>query len=357
MKDQTISQLILLPTILTLGVLAQPANAQIVFYDNAATFEAASTSSVAATFYGFTPVNVDIPIPPNPPISLGGVTFTPGNVGPGENPNLFVATPTATAGVMFSVPRANNVLTCSGNENIDMAFSTGPTAVGFDTYLNPFTPPTVSVYDVHGNLLATHVLTQPPSTKGFLGIISAVPIGKVNWSADDRIDTGHGVDTGIDNVRAGATRPHPVTFYLHGHDIPETAGGFTMNQTPGPSETLAVSLGVNAPSWFSDPILDGIVLPGATFKLTAPRTAGLNLAITYRLEITNADGSGAQRLGEVTQVLSVGLGSQTITIPVNTPAVFNNQRLKLTISSIAGINVNLQMDSSSIEATSFVGTP
>jgi len=299
-KDQTISQLILLPTILTLGVLAQPANAQIVFYDNAATFEAASTSSVAATFYGFTPVNVDIPIPPNPPISLGGVTFTPGNVGPGENPNLFVATPTATAGVMFSVPRANNVLTCSGNENIDMAFSTGPTAVGFDTYLNPFTPPTVSVYDVHGNLLATHVLTQPPSTKGFLGIISAVPIGKVNWSADDRIDTGHGV---------------------------------------------------------SDPILDGIVLPGATFKLTAPRTAGLNLAITYRLEITNADGSGAQRLGEVTQVLSVGLGSQTITIPVNTPAVFNNQRLKLTISSIAGINVNLQMDSSSIEATSFVGTP
>jgi hypothetical protein len=99
-------------------------------------------------------------------------------------------------------------------------------------------------------------------------------------------------------------------------------------------------------------------LPGATFKLAAPRTAGLNLAITYRLEITNPDGSGAQRLGEVTQVLSVGLGIQTITIPVSTPVVFNNnQHLKLTIPSVAGINVNLQMDDTSIEATSFTGTP
>jgi hypothetical protein len=319
-----------------LGILARPVSAQVIFYDNTTAFEASSTTSVAVTFDGFTPTNVDIQIPPQLPISLGGVTFTPGDVGPGESPNLLVATPTATAGVVFSTPRTSNVLTCSGDENIDMAFSTGPTAVGFDTYLNSFTPPTVSVYDLHGNLLATHVLIQAPGTKGFPGIISAVSIGKVNWSADDRIDTGRGVDTGIDNVRVGVTRPHTLTFYLRGHDIPETAGGFTMNQTPASSQMLAVNLGINAPSWFSDPILDGIVLPGATFKLAPPRTAGLNFAITYRLEITNPDGSGAQRLGEVTQVLSVGLGTQTITIPVSTPVVFNNQRLKLTISSIAG---------------------
>ena len=353
MKDRTISQTAFLAAVLMLGILAHPVNAQVAFYDNLATFEEASTTNVAVTFEGFTPTDVNILIPPQPPISLGGVTFTPLDVGPGENPNLFVATPGAGAGVVFSVPRTSNVLTCSGNENIDMNFSTEPTAVGFDTYLNPFAPPIVSVYDLHGNLLATYALTQAPGTKGFLGIISSVPIGKVNWNADDR----GSVDTGIDNVRVGVVRPHSLTFYLHGHDIPETAGGFTMNQTPGPSQTLAVNLGINAPNWFSEPALSGTFLPGATFKLAVPRDVGLNLAITYRLEITNPDGSGARVLGETTQVLSLALGSQTITIPVSTPVTFHDQRLKLTISSVVGLNVNLKMDSTLIEATNFAGTP
>lgn len=320
---------------------------KLTFYDNLASFQAASSTNVAVTFEGFAPADQNIGIPPNPPITLGGVSFTP--LAPA--PNLVVATPGAV--YPFTVPRSSNVLTVSGNENIDMDFAAPPTAVGFDTYLNPYDPPVVAVYDTNGNLIATHTLTQAASTVGFIGITSSVPIGKVNWLAD----RGGLVNTAVDNVRVGTIRPHDLKFYLHGADIPETAGGFTMNEHPAPGHTLNLGL-LSSPSWFSDPALTGTFLAGATFKLVVPMTVGLSLGVTYRLSATNADGSGAQLLGQTTRILNAGTGTQTITIPVSTPVTFNNKRLKLTISSGLGIGVSLQMGPGAyVEATRFVGTP
>jgi hypothetical protein len=97
------------------------------------------------------------------------------------------------------VALASNVLTASGNEHIDITFSTAPTAVGFDTYTNKFDPPVVSVYDTAGQLRAQYVLIQAPECLGFLGTISNIPIGKVNWLAT----RGGEQDTGIANVRVG----------------------------------------------------------------------------------------------------------------------------------------------------------
>jgi len=151
--------------------------------------------------------------------------------------------------------------------------------------------------------------------------------------------------------------PHTLRFYLHGNDIPGTAGGLTMNPAPAPSQTLSLDL-LNSPSWFGEPPLTGSFQPGATFTLVFPRTLGLGLVVTFRLAATELDGSGEQLLGQTTQVLDLGLGPHRISIPVTTPVSFNNQRLKLTISTAASLNTNLQMGNGTfLEATEFVGTP
>ena len=62
------------------------------FYDDKVTFDANSSTNIAVTFDPFTPTDEDIFIPPEAPITLGGITFTP--LDPlTAPPNLFVATP------------------------------------------------------------------------------------------------------------------------------------------------------------------------------------------------------------------------------------------------------------------------
>ena len=144
---------------------------------------------------------------------------------------------------------------------------------------------------------------------------------------------------------------------MHGNDIPGTAGGFTMNQTPAPSQTLGLKL-LNSPSWFSQPTLTGTFQSGAAFKVVMPGTLSLSLALTFRLAATNPDGSAEQVLGQTTQTLGLGLGPRTISIPVATPVSLAKQRLKLTISSSSSLNLNLQVgDSTFMEAAGFIGSP
>jgi hypothetical protein len=167
------------------------------FYDDKVTFDANSSTSISITFDPFTPTDENIFIPPEAPITLGGITFTPLDLLTAP-PNLFVATPSGIAAPDFAVPLESNVLTVSGNENIDITFSTASTAVGFDTYTNMFDPPVVSVYDTEGQLRATYLIL-PRESFGFLGIVSNFPIGKVNWLAT----RGGEQDTGIANVKVG----------------------------------------------------------------------------------------------------------------------------------------------------------
>jgi hypothetical protein len=354
MAKSPIVQRALLAAVLVLAPSAPPAIADVTFFDDLADFQAVSTTSVAATFETVTPTETPIFIPPSPPITLGGVTFTPHNTGTAFAPNLFIATPSTLTD--FSVDPASDVLTMSGNENFEIDFSSAPTAVGFETYLNPYDPPVVKVYDTTGNLLATHALTQAAATRGFLGITSTVAIGTVSWKADD----GDDVNTAIDNVRVGTTNPvvpHVLTFYLHGNDIPGTAGGLTMNQNPASSQLFNVNL-FYAPTWFSDPAVTGTVPSGGQFKLIIARTVGLSLPTTFRLASTDLDGGNEQELGQITQGIGLGFSPKTVTIPVATPATLNNRRLKLTVSSAFQLNLNLQIGTSSyLTVTQFVGTP
>ena len=182
---------------LTLSFFAFPAHAGTFSYDSLSAFQAASSTMVQATFEGFTPVDTLI----FAPIVEGTVTFTPGPTDyPNIPPNLVVASPSGSPSTYFGEPLTSNVLTVDGNENIDMTFSTPTTAVGWDSYTNKFADPTVSVYNTNNVLLAAFTLTQAPDTEGFFGVISTVPIGRINWLGVN----GGIVNTGIDNIRTNS---------------------------------------------------------------------------------------------------------------------------------------------------------
>jgi hypothetical protein len=151
--------------------------------------------------------------------------------------------------------------------------------------------------------------------------------------------------------------PHDLRFFLHGNDIPGTAGGFTRNRTPAPAQTLSLNL-LNAPSWFSDPTLTGTFRRASQLTLTMPCTLGVGLGITFTLAATDPAGVNPQLLGQRTQLLTLCAGRRTVEIPVPTPVTLTNQRPKLTISSVLSVNLNLQLGTSTfLEATDFVGTP
>ena len=179
---------------LLLGFIAPPAHAGTNSYNSFAAFQAASATTVQATFENFKPVDTNY----FGPITEGAVTFTASN--------LYVATPHGPAAKDSGVALASNVLTETGNEDITMTFSGPTTAVGWDSYTNYSTAPTVRVYDTNNVLLATFPLTQAPDTLGFFGVISSTPIGRINWLAVD----GAIQDTAIDNIRTGASAPPAV---------------------------------------------------------------------------------------------------------------------------------------------------
>ncbi|MPZ21545.1 MAG: hypothetical protein GEV06_27190 [Luteitalea sp.] len=147
--------------------------------------------------------------------------------------------------------------------------------------------------------------------------------------------------------------PRALTFFLHGKDVEETNGGFTMNEAQPEPQVLIVNL-LGAPSWFSEPTLTGTFLDAAAFELTIPCSLTLTLSKPVRLTVTNADGSDERLLGEAKRGAGLCMDQETITIPVSTPLQLANQRLKLTISSLSvGVNLNTGK-SPFLRATEFV---
>lgn len=187
---------LMLALLTTGGFAGFPAHAGTKSYNSLAAFQAVSNTTVQATFENFTPVNTIY----TSPITEGTVTFMSGPI-TDSSPNLYVYTPNASSEQHdWGEPLASNVLTEEGNENINMTFSVPTTAVGWDSYTNRFADPTVSVYDTNNILIGMFTLTQASDTQGFFGVISTVPIGRINWLAVN----GGTQNTGIDNIRTGA---------------------------------------------------------------------------------------------------------------------------------------------------------
>jgi putative metal-binding protein len=150
---------------------------------------------------------------------------------------------------------------------------------------------------------------------------------------------------------------HDLVFYLHGRDIAGTAGGFTMNFTPAPPTHLAVSL-LSSPSWYSDLALDGAFAPGASFTLVTPCTLAVGLFTNLSLSSTDLKGGNVQALGQASIPVGVCLGERRINIPVATPVELNNRRLRLRITNVLGVELDIPLGAGTyLEATNFVGVP
>jgi hypothetical protein len=176
----------------------------ICFYDgsNSLTeFQASSATAVVAAFAPMFTTAHDSHAPNPLTFPSTGVTIQSVEAEPGPA-NLYIAVKggaTVTKGDT-PVPIPDNYVTSTGNEDIEVSFSTAPTAVGFDFFTNGFHPLIVSVFDPATTLLATYnLLPGTPASLGFLGIISDIPIGKVNWKATN----GEVLNTGIANIQAG----------------------------------------------------------------------------------------------------------------------------------------------------------
>lgn len=170
------------------------AQAQVTSYNNPSSFSAASTTTVQATFESF----------PVAPANLGS------NIADGcVNVSFsFANQPPGTLGIAVLAFPNTKVLSAHGNEDLTLTFSpacTGPTAVGFDTYTNRFSPPTVTVVDSNSNV-TTFTLSQAPNSAGFFGVTSPVPIVSIRWFGVNGNPVPPLEDTAIDNIRVGVVQ-------------------------------------------------------------------------------------------------------------------------------------------------------
>ncbi len=151
--------------------------------------------------------------------------------------------------------------------------------------------------------------------------------------------------------------PHTVRFYLHGNDIPGTAGGYTMNLTPPtPPVTLGVSLASN-PHWNSSPPINGTFAAG-NFQLRFPCTLGLGVATSFALQRTDLMGGNVQTIGSTSQLLSLCVGQTVVNIPVYNAQPFSNERLRLRVSNTLGLTLNLSLDHNTyLQTTNLTGSP
>ena len=132
-----------LPVATVLVLLSASAMAQVTFYTSKAAFDAAASTTLLEDFEAFSPKNANLGT-----FTLHGLTYTSLN-----SYHLWVDGPGYTTwGAGCPIPNATSILVANGDEDFTAAFSTPPSALGFDTYLNGLGPATVKVRLVMGRV-------------------------------------------------------------------------------------------------------------------------------------------------------------------------------------------------------------
>lgn len=175
------------------GMLAAtPAQGYVTWHSSLESWQAATVDDVVAVTFSepLWPLNQALA----GTWTTGGVAFT-GFAGM-PFPNIWVSTAPSSLGM-------GNWMVANGDENIDIDPLDTPTAMALDATANQFGPATVRVYDTAGNQIG--LLQIATGTHRFVGIVSNVPIGKLNFTSV----LGAVTDTGFDTVRL-AERALPV---------------------------------------------------------------------------------------------------------------------------------------------------
>jgi len=178
----------------------------ITWYFTKADFDAAVSTTLLEDFENFVPKDTQLKS-----FTSNGVTYT-GFAGFGGG-NVWIASPGYTNfGASVPQPTDTSILTANGSEDITTDFSTPNGAVGFDTYFNGQYPTTVAFYGAQG-LLDTIVFDASLNNKGYLGVMSTIPITSFRWT-----NMGWSINSGIDNISVAAV-PEPSTMLLIGSGL------------------------------------------------------------------------------------------------------------------------------------------
>lgn len=189
---------------LALTLCALGAHAAVTTYTSSSSFLAATTTTNLATFndvavggYGQT-------------LSTNGINIT-SLVGGSAQHDVYVDQPSTNN---FAVANTTNVLDANGDENFKFKLVSGSTfsAIGFDFYANQYGAPLFSFYDSSSVLMTSVSVAQTPSTLGFIGFTSTLPIAYITTT----VDRGWQQNTGFDNLRIASTNavPEPQAAWL-----------------------------------------------------------------------------------------------------------------------------------------------
>lgn len=173
-------------------------------YTNLASFDTVSSTSIIEDFNG-PGLIYDAAISS---FSSNSITYT-GLAGV-PFPNVYLASGSVNAA------GGSTILTANGDEDFSLTFSSGVSAIGFDTYDNNIGGVTISVFDESDVFLGSFLQDHAENQVGFFGVVSDVNIGSLRWTGVG----GAQVNTGIDNIRLGTiigvAEPSSVALFALG---------------------------------------------------------------------------------------------------------------------------------------------
>ena len=86
-------------------------------------------------------------------------------------------------------------------------------------------------------------------------------------------------------------------------------------------------------------------------------TIRLPLLTTFALSSTDLDGGSPQVLGQVSELIGIGLFGGTVQIPVSTPVTLKNRVLVVNITDVLGLDLNIDFSRFYITISNVNGTP
>ena len=243
---------------LALGVCAGlqiSADAAILTYYTAKASFVAATNPVIVEDFESAPAEQVLASLARPVGTFTGYAGTPG-------PNVYISLASYTN---FGVPGpvGSRVITANGDEDFELFLATPTSNIGFDTYLNQFSPATIRLYGAGHVLLDTYTHNHNPAQVGFFGVISGVAIASIRWTTS----IGRSINTGYDNIRIGTACPGDLNHdgFVDDLDFVIFAGAYNLLDCADPLMAAGCPADLNADGFVDD--ADFVLFAAAYDKL------------------------------------------------------------------------------------------
>lgn len=215
--------------------------ASLTYYTAKASFVAATNPVIVEDFES-APAEQILASLARPVGTFTGYAGTPG-------PNVYINLPTYTN---FGVPGqvGTKLITANGDEDFELFLTTPTSNIGFDTYLNQFSPATIRLYGAGHVLLDTFIHNHNPAQVGFFGVISDVAITSIQWTTS----IGRSINTGYDNIRIGTACPGDLNHdgFVDDLDFVIFVGAYNVLDCADPAMAPGCPADLNADGFVDD---------------------------------------------------------------------------------------------------------